>query len=306
MLPALIALALSTVAPAQISAVITVAPPPLPVYSQPVCPGDGYIWTPGYWAWDGDYYWVPGTWTAYAQPGFLWTPGYWTWRDGGFVFIEGYWASTVGFYGGIDYGFGYFGHGYQGGRWNSGHFDYNLAMNRIDPATVHNTYNVPVVETVNHVSYQGGKGGVSAAPLEDELAVASARGIRIPPSTAQVQHEWAAQRDAGQHFKTNRGTPPQLATLLPNTAVHPKDLPPQAKLPAPNTGNAQQDQKLQKQQESILARQSQEREKLQQKQEKEDSQVKDPAKAQSLEQQHRLQTQQLAGSHARQLEQFRK
>ena len=26
------------------------APPVLPVYAQPYCPGDGYIWTPGYWA----------------------------------------------------------------------------------------------------------------------------------------------------------------------------------------------------------------------------------------------------------------
>ena len=26
-------------------------PPPLPVYEQPPCPVEGYIWTPGYWAW---------------------------------------------------------------------------------------------------------------------------------------------------------------------------------------------------------------------------------------------------------------
>ena len=37
---------------------VTIAPPPLPLYAQPPIPGDGYIWTPGYWAWDpasGDY-----------------------------------------------------------------------------------------------------------------------------------------------------------------------------------------------------------------------------------------------------------
>src|SRR4051812_14202046 len=39
---------------------VTVAPPVLPVYVQPACPGDGYIWTPGYWAYGPDgYYWVP-------------------------------------------------------------------------------------------------------------------------------------------------------------------------------------------------------------------------------------------------------
>jgi hypothetical protein len=46
---------------------ITVAPPALPVYVQPPIPGPGYMWTPGYWAWDddgGDYYWVPGAWVA--------------------------------------------------------------------------------------------------------------------------------------------------------------------------------------------------------------------------------------------------
>ena len=38
-------------------------PPPLPDYQQPPAPGDGYIWTPGYWAWcPNGYYWVPGAW----------------------------------------------------------------------------------------------------------------------------------------------------------------------------------------------------------------------------------------------------
>ncbi len=50
---------------AQVRVSINIAPPMIPVYEQPICPGDGYLWTPGYWAWDddgGDYYWVPGTW----------------------------------------------------------------------------------------------------------------------------------------------------------------------------------------------------------------------------------------------------
>jgi hypothetical protein len=48
-------------ASAGISVSITVGPPVLPVYVQPPCPTDGYIWTPGYWAYGPDgYYWVPG------------------------------------------------------------------------------------------------------------------------------------------------------------------------------------------------------------------------------------------------------
>ena len=56
---------------------INIAPPPLPVYDQPLCPDDGYIWVPGYWAYAEDgYFWVPGTWVLIPEPGYLWTPGY--------------------------------------------------------------------------------------------------------------------------------------------------------------------------------------------------------------------------------------
>ncbi len=62
---------------------ITIAPPVLPVYAQPVCPGDGYLWTPGYWAYgEAGYFWVPGTWVLAPRPGFLWTPGYWGFGGG--------------------------------------------------------------------------------------------------------------------------------------------------------------------------------------------------------------------------------
>jgi hypothetical protein len=45
-------------APAQFAAAITIAPPALPVYEQPICPGPGYLWAPGYWAWGPDGYYV--------------------------------------------------------------------------------------------------------------------------------------------------------------------------------------------------------------------------------------------------------
>jgi hypothetical protein len=122
-----------------------IAPPDLPVYEQPNCPGDGYLWTPGYWAWgDGGYYWVSGDWVMAPEVGFLWTPGYWGWGGGGFFFNEGYWGLSVGFYGGINYGFGYFGRGYEGGRWDNGHFFYNTAYNRVNAGAIHNVYNARV------------------------------------------------------------------------------------------------------------------------------------------------------------------
>src|SRR5881396_1615648 len=95
---------------------VRIGPPVLPVYVQPICPGDGYIWTPGYWAYGPDgYFWVPGTWVAAPEPGLLWTPGYWGWNGGAYLWHAGYWGPHIGFYGGVNYGYGYFGEGYEGG-----------------------------------------------------------------------------------------------------------------------------------------------------------------------------------------------
>src|ERR1700694_3132994 len=126
---------------AQISVGIAVriAPPELPVYEQPPVPGDGYIWTPGYWAYgDDDYYWVPGTWVMAPDSGLLWTPAYWGWGGNGYVFYDGYWGSRVGFYGGISYGYGYFGEGYEGGRWPNGQFFYKSLGNKVEVTTISN------------------------------------------------------------------------------------------------------------------------------------------------------------------------
>jgi hypothetical protein len=296
--------ALSTVSYAQIGVSVTVAPPELPVYEQPMCPGDGYIWTPGYWAWDNDYYWVPGTWVMAPEVGYLWTPGYWGWGGSAFFFNEGYWGLSVGFYGGISYGFGYFGHGYEGGRWQDGHFFYNTAVNRVDANMIHNVYNTRVEEPANRVSFNGGNGGINARATAEEEA--AARGKHIGPVAAQTQHAWTAHNDPQQRFTANHGAPPATASARPNTAVHPKDLPP-VKTSAPNTGNVKQDQKYQAQQQKVAAKQNQERQKLQDTQEKEHLQLAKqkapPEKMQQSEQQHQQQTQQMQQRHTEQMQQ---
>src|SRR4029077_10433224 len=69
---------------------VRIGPPLLPVYEQPLCPGEGFIWIPGYWAYaDDGYYWVPGTWALPPEEGLLWTPGYWAGQDDAYVWHSG-------------------------------------------------------------------------------------------------------------------------------------------------------------------------------------------------------------------------
>jgi WXXGXW repeat (2 copies) len=216
---ALVLLALSAAAFGQISVSISFAPPELPVYEQPLCPGDGYLWTPGYWANAGDddgYYWVPGTWVMAPQPGLLWTPAYWGWGGHGFVFYNGYWGQQVGFYGGVSYGYGYYGDGYQGGRWQNGQFYYNRSVSNVNVTNIHNVYNTTVINnttTINRVSYNGGNGGLSARPTPQQESVARER--HIPPVAAQTQHEQAARTNPEQRASLNHGTPAVAATPKP-------------------------------------------------------------------------------------------
>src|SRR5450756_989819 len=136
LLLAFLILAIPATSLAQFGIAITIAPPALPVYVQPMAPAEGYLWTPGYWAYgDEGYFWVPGTWVMAPEVGFLWTPGYWGWGGNAYAWNEGYWGPHVGFYGGVNYGFGYGGVGYEGGYWNNGAFYYNLSLIHISEPT---------------------------------------------------------------------------------------------------------------------------------------------------------------------------
>jgi WXXGXW repeat (2 copies) len=214
---ALLMLAMSAASFAQVGIFITIAPPALPVYEQPLCPGEGYLWMPGYWAYGDDYddyYWVPGTWVLAPEVGFLWTPGYWGWGGDRFIFYEGYWGPHVGFYGGINYGYGYFGEGYEGGRWDNGRFFYNRSVNNVNITIIHNVYNTTVINrTVNRVSFNGGNGGINRRPTPQEEAVAHEK--HIPPVAAQTQHVQAARANPELRASVNQGKPPVAATPKP-------------------------------------------------------------------------------------------
>jgi len=203
---------------AQVSVGISVAfaPPALPVYVQPACPDPGYIWTPGYWAWDQEigYYWVPGTWVPAPQPGWLWTPGYWVWNNGAYIWNEGYWGPEIGFYGGVNYGFGYNGYGYYGGYWNKGTFYYNRAVNNIRGTNITTYYSKPVPRsaTTSRASFNGGRGGIALRPTAAQLAAGRKVGA---PIAAQREHQQAARRDPRLRATLNHGRPAIAATPKP-------------------------------------------------------------------------------------------
>lgn len=193
-------------------------PPALPVYSMPPAPYPNWQWIPGYWGsgYSG-YYWVPGYWTAPPAVGYYWTPGYWDYVNGAYAWNAGYWGPTVGFYGGINYGFGYFGTGFVGGYWSGGAFNYNTAVVNVNRTVIHNTFvNRGVIRghviSRSRVSFHGGRRGIHARPTRAQLA---ARRHVVAETAAQRAHERAAARSRGQLASVNHGRPRIVAVQKP-------------------------------------------------------------------------------------------
>ncbi len=309
---------------------VSFGPPALPVYEQPICPAADYIWAPGYWAYDDQdgYYWVPGTWVEAPQVGFLWTPGYWGWGGSAFFFHEGYWGRQVGFYGGINYGFGYGGRGYEGGRWDGNHFSYNTYVNHVNTTIIHNTYNVRVTNiSETHVSYNGGNGGIGVRPTPQEQSYANQR--HAGPVAAQTQHVNAARGNPQLRASVNQGRPPIAATAragdfkagaVPTRQAGGEYRPPPANaahananhaselqshtVTPPNAGNPAANAKYQQRQNRLAAQQNQEHQQLQQQQEREHQAASqknyNDSQKQQMEQRHTQQSQQLEQKHATQ------
>ena len=310
LLLALGALALPASVTAQIGFSITIAPPPLPVYEQPEIPAPGYIWVPGYWYYGPyGYYWVPGTWVEPPGVGLLWTPGYWGWSEGFFVWNAGYWGPQVGFYGGVNYGFGYPGRGYEGGYWRDNRFWYNREVNHITNVQIQNVYSKTVINnvTVNRISYVGGPGGTAVQPTAEEQRAMHQH--HTPATPLQLQHREKASERPELVASVNHGKPEIAATAKPGNfeshavgasraggpvPVHARDLPkPEAVAPAPKPpSNAEAD--YQRQQAALQARHQQERDALAQMQERDHaylSQQNANARMQAaIEHEHRQQT----------------
>jgi hypothetical protein len=156
--------------------------------------------------------------------GALWTPGYWGYAHNRYGFFHGYWGPHIGFYGGVNYGFGYVGTGYQGGYWNSGRFYYNRSVNNINVNVVHNVYNrTIIVNNSQRISYNGGPGGIAVRPRPAEL-VALRQEPHAPPMTSQVEIARTASVNRAAFVNVNHGRPAELVVAKPIQAdrdVHP-------------------------------------------------------------------------------------
>ena len=226
----LLALLLSVVPATSFAGVfisVGIAPPVLPVYEQPICPEPGMMWTPGYWAYGADgYYWVPGAWVPAPYVGALWTPGYWGWGGGRYIFHEGYWGPHIGYYGGVNYGFGYGGIGFAGGMWRGGFFSYNTAVMHVgvgggwgghvyeDRVVVERGY----VARDSHVAFAGGPGGIHHDPSPEERVAEHDQ--HRPPSEIQQHHVEAARLDKTSYVKNNGGHPANAAVSRPLGSSH--------------------------------------------------------------------------------------
>ncbi len=214
----LVAAPVASFAQFSMSISVPTPPPALPVYVQPPLPAEGYIWTPGYWAYNqaGGYYWVPGVWVQPPTLGVLWTPPYWGFEGGVYGFHAGYWGPHVGYYGGINYGFGYGGVGFGGGLWVGNRFSYNSAVNNFGGVHVTNVYvNRTVINNttvINHASFNG-PGGYQARPTQQEQQWSHEQ--HIQPTAMQQQHFQTAAATPGQRFSANNGRPTVAAAASP-------------------------------------------------------------------------------------------
>jgi len=204
---------------------VNIAPPPIPVYVQPPVLVADDIWTPGYWAYGSfGYYWVPGTWVAAPQPGYLWTPGYWAYSGGAYGWRGGYWGPHIGFYGGVNYGFGYGGIGYVGGMWAGDHFRYNTAVTSVNTTVINNVYvNRTVVNNTynsnfTRTSYNGGPEGIQARPSPQEAAYRSES--HLPPTTVQQEHIQTASQNRNYLANVNHGRPADAAIATPLSSAN--------------------------------------------------------------------------------------
>lgn len=153
-----------------------------------------------------------GVWVAPPRVGALRTPGYWGFGNGVYLWHPGYWGPHVGFYGGVNYGFGYAGVGLVGGIWAGSVFRYNTAVVNVNTTVVRNVYVDRTVvnntTVVNRTSFNG-PGGVRAQPTAEQRTAMNEP--HFAATQNQIAHEQTASRDRTQLASVNSGRPGTVA-----------------------------------------------------------------------------------------------
>jgi WXXGXW repeat (2 copies) len=70
-------------------------PPPAPIVETVPVARPGYVWTPGFWSWEGRrHVWVRGAWQK-ERPGYAFVPGKWEQRGNSWHFEPGRWEQRA-------------------------------------------------------------------------------------------------------------------------------------------------------------------------------------------------------------------
>jgi hypothetical protein len=78
--------------PPGVAVAAPVPPPALPAEVAPPAPGPDYVWTAGYYNWNGTaWVWAPGVWVLPPRRGAVWFGGHWEYRAGRHVWMGGRW-----------------------------------------------------------------------------------------------------------------------------------------------------------------------------------------------------------------------
>jgi len=135
------------------------------------------------------------------------------------VFHPGYWGPQVGYYGGVNYGFGYLGVGFVGGEWRDHDFYYNRAAWRVDDRRIHDYYedrrdwDRHWVERDSRTSYSGGPGGIRHDP--DQRERMAMRDQHIERTSYQEQHQREAMNNRNAYARFNGGRPANVVANRP-------------------------------------------------------------------------------------------
>ena len=126
----------------------------------------------------------------------------------------------VGFYGGVDYGFGYVGDGYEGGRWDNGRFfvqprrhqhQHTYASRSTAPSNGSGVNNRQ--RRTRTVSFNGGPDGTTVKPTREEMQAERAK--HVAPTRVQLENARSASHDQDFFFSNNKGKPRVAATEKP-------------------------------------------------------------------------------------------